>query len=278
MICFPNAKINIGLNIIEKRSDNFHSIESIFYPIELCDILELVENKDAKKSDTERIQFHASGIPIPDEATNNLCVRAYHLIAKDYILPSIKSHLHKIIPIGAGLGGGSADAAFFIKLINKSFSVGMTEEEMSIYANQLGSDCSFFIKNEPAFVQGRGDIQKSIELDLKGYCVALVYPYIHISTAEAYSNVIPKKTEYFLEELILKLPINEWNKFIYNDFEDSIFLKYPQIKTIKEQLYSSGALYASMSGSGSTLYGIYKENKIDLKEIFPDYWVWQGTL
>lgn len=276
MICFPNAKINIGLNIIEKRADNFHNIESVFYPVNLCDILELIEDKDTKETHTERIQFHVSGIPIPDETANNLCVRAYNLISSDYSIPPIKTHLHKIIPIGAGLGGGSADAAFFIKLINDAFHIGITEEAMKHYANKLGSDCSFFINNKSAFVQGRGDIQKSIELDLRGYFFVLVYPSIHINTAIAYSNVIPRKPEYALEELILKLPVNDWRKFIRNDFEVSVFPKFPQIEKIKEQLYLSGALYASMSGSGSTVYGIFNENSIDFKKIFSDYRVWQG--
>lgn len=276
MICFPNAKINIGLNIIEKRSDNFHNIESVFYPVGLCDILELVENKDTEKTTKERILFHTSGIPIPDETANNLCVHAYKLISGDYPLPPIKAHLHKIIPIGAGLGGGSADAAFFIKLLNEVFDMGIAHEKMKHYANQLGSDCSFFINNQPAFVQGKGEIHKHIEPDLKGYDFVLIYPYIHINTAQAYSNVTPRKPEYSLEELILKLPVEEWKKFIRNDFEASVFPKFPQLEKIKEQLYLSGALYASMSGSGSTVYGIFKENNIDFKKIFPDYRVWEG--
>ncbi len=261
MLIFPNAKINLGLNIIEKRDDGYHNIQSVFYPIPLLDALEVIENKEQTD---QRITLTLSGIPIPGNNTDNLIYYAYYLIAKDYALPFIKVHLHKNIPIGAGLGGGSADAAFFIKLLNDKFELGLSWGEMHNYARQLGSDCSFFITNKPSYVQGKGDNYESIKLDLSNYYFALIYPAIHINTAKAYSGVKPKMPISSLEIDILKIPIEEWKDNIHNDFEVSIFPQLPEIKTIKEKLYSLGAIYASMSGSGSSVYGIFKK-KTDIK-------------
>lgn len=272
MLTFPNAKINIGLNIIEKRNDGYHSIESVFYPVGLCDALEVTENKEPTN---ERIIFTSSGIDIPGNANDNLCWFAYHLVAADYHLPNVKIHLHKHIPIGAGLGGGSADAAFFIRLLNDKFDLGISWGEMHNYARQLGSDCSFFISNKPAFAEGRGDQYESMKLDLSKYYIALIYPNIHINTAKAYNVVIPKQPARSLEKDILNLPIAQWKDFIHNDFEDSIFPQFPEIKKIKVQLYSLGAEYASMSGSGSTVYGIFK-NKTNLKDKFQNCFVWES--
>lgn len=274
MLSLPNAKINIGLNIIEKRMDGYHSIESIFYPVGLCDALEVIENTE---STNERIIFTSSGIDIPGNANDNLCWFAYHLVANDYHLPNVKVHLHKHIPIGAGLGGGSADAAFFIRLLNDKFDLGISWGEMHHYARQLGSDCSFFISNKPAFAEGRGDQYESMKLDLSKYYIALIYPKIQINTAKAYSGVIPKQPARSLEKDILNLSIAQWKDLIHNDFEDSIFPQFPEIKKIKEQLYVLGAEYASMSGSGSTVYGIFK-NKTDLKDTFRECFVWEGQL
>jgi 4-diphosphocytidyl-2-C-methyl-D-erythritol kinase len=274
MITFPNAKINIGLNIIEKRNDGYHSIESVFYPVGLSDALEVIENKEPT---TDRIIFTSSGIEIPGNANDNLCWFAYHLVATDYELPNVKVHLHKNIPIGAGLGGGSADAAFFIRLLNDKFDLGISWGEMHNYARQLGSDCSFFISNKPAFAEGRGDQYESIKLSFSDYHIILVYPNIHINTAKAYSGVIPKLPSRSLENDILNIPIEQWKEHVRNDFEDSIFPQFPEIKKIKEQLYSLGADYAAMSGSGSTVYGIFK-NKTNLKNEFKECFVWEGSL
>jgi 4-diphosphocytidyl-2-C-methyl-D-erythritol kinase len=274
MITFPNAKINIGLNIVEKRSDGFHAIQSVFYPIGLCDALEVVENTEA---DAPAIVFTSSGIEIPGDVQDNLCWYAYHLIANDYPLPKIKIHLHKHIPIGAGLGGGSADAAFFIRLLNEKFDLGISWGEMHHYARQLGSDCSFFISNKPAFAEGKGDQYESIQLNLSDYYVVLIYPNIHINTAKAYSGVVPKQAARSLENDILNVPIADWKLYIHNDFEDSIFPNYPQIKNIKEQLYALGAVYAAMSGSGSSVYGIFK-TPTNLKSKFSDAFVYEGKL
>jgi 4-diphosphocytidyl-2-C-methyl-D-erythritol kinase len=273
MILFPNAKINIGLNITEKRPDGYHNIQSAFYPVALCDALELIENTE---KDAEPITTGFSGIEIPGNASDNLCYKAYYLIANDYTLPKIKVHLHKHIPIGAGLGGGSADAAFFIRLLNDKFELGLAWGEMHHYARQLGSDCSFFITNKPAFVEGKGDQYEPIQLSLKGYYLVLVYPHIHINTAKAYSGVKPKAPIRSLEE-DLKLPVEQWKNFIHNDFENSVFIQVPELKKIKEQLYMSGAIYAAMSGSGSTVYGIFKETT-DLEGSFKKCFVWNGHL
>ncbi len=274
MITFPNAKINIGLNIIEKREDGFHNIESVFYPFGLCDALEVVENTELG---AERISFTSSGIEIPGDITDNLCYYAYHLVSADYPLPNVNVHLHKHIPIGAGLGGGSADAAFFIRLLNDKFELGISWGEMHNYARQLGSDCSFFISNKPSFAEGRGDVYESTKVDLSNYYLGLIYPNIHINTAKAYSGIKPKAAVRSLEEDVLNLPLEQWKEFIHNDFEDSVFAQFPELKNIKEKLYSKGAVYAAMSGSGSSLYGIFKTST-DLKKKFENCFVWEGKL
>lgn len=249
MIHFPNAKINIGLNIVEKRNDGFHSIETIFYPIGLSDVLEFVEG--------EKVEMKSSGITIDEDWQQNLCVRAYRLLANDFHLPSIIIYLHKIIPIGAGLGGGSSDATYMLKMLNAHFYLKLSVEKLQYYARQLGSDCAFFINNNPVFACGRGDEFSAISLDLKNYFLVLITPEIHINTAEAYSNVSPVKPLFSLRKNI-QLPIEQWKNCIHNDFEISVCKKYAEIKTIKEELYSFGATYASMSGSGSSVYGIFK--------------------
>lgn len=273
MIIFPNAKINIGLNIIEKRADGFHNIESVMYPVGLKDALEIIENKETP----DRILFSSSGIHIPGDPETNLIVKAYHLISKDYALPKIKTHLHKHIPIGAGLGGGSSDAAFFIWLLNEKFELGISWGEMHHYARQLGSDCSFFVSNRPAFAEGRGDQFESLNLNLEGYHLVLIYPNLLVNTAQAYSKVKPKPAGRSLENDIQNLDISEWKNYIHNDFEDSIFPQFPDIKTIKEKLFEEGAIYAAMSGSGSAVYGIFK-NKTDLKKKFEGCFVFEGKL
>lgn len=274
MITFPNAKINIGLNIIEKRPDNFHNIESVFYPIQLRDALEVIENKEKGATG---VVFTSSGIEIPGKPEDNLCSKAYNLIRNDYVLPPVKIHLHKHIPIGAGLGGGSADAAFFIKLVNEQFELGISWGEMHHYARQLGSDCSFFIANKPVFAEEKGDTYESINLTLGKYFIALVYPNIHVNTATAYSLVTPTKPARSLEEDILSLPIEEWKNHIHNDFEKSVFTAHPQLKIIKEKLYAEGAVYAAMSGSGSTVYGLFNKTT-NLQPVFKKMFVWESRL
>lgn len=258
MILFPNAKINIGLNIVSKRVDGYHNLESIFYPIEIKDALEVIE--------ADKLRFSSSGIPIPGNTEENLCLKAYHLLKNDFKdLPSINIHLHKHIPIGAGLGGGSSDASFFIKLLNQKFSLGLKLFQMENYASKLGSDCAFFIQNKPAYATEKGDQLRPVNLDLNDYFIVLVMPEVQVSTVEAYQGICASTSTVPLTELI-KLPIEQWKLCIKNDFEPSVFSKYPSIANIKMQLYEAGALYASMSGSGSSVYGIFQQ-KIKLPQL-----------
>lgn len=249
MINFPNAKINIGLNITERRPDGYHNLETVFYPIGIKDALEIVEAGE--------LTFEASGIGIPGRVEDNLCVKGYHLIKKDYDLPPVSIHLHKNIPIGAGLGGGSADAAFFIKLLDQQFSLNLTIEQMEGYARQLGADCAFFIQNKPVYAHEKGDVFKPVQLDLSGCKIVLVMPPAHVSTGEAYRGVRPKRSEASLQELV-QLPVAQWRRHIKNDFEESIFKNHPVIRGVKASLYEAGALYASMSGSGASVFGIFE--------------------
>ncbi len=223
------------------------------------------------------VTFSSSGIPIPGNAQDNLCVKAYELISKDYPMPAVKVHLHKIIPIGAGLGGGSSDAAFFIKALNEIFELNLAWGELHHYAKQLGADCSFFITNRTMLAEGKGDQLESINVSLKGFHVAIVYPGIHVSTAEAYAGITPAKPPVALENLIVETPLESWKDVLINDFEKTIFEKYPAIKVLKEKMYAAGAMYAAMSGSGSAVYGIF-EKEIDLQNSFEGELIWQGDL
>jgi 4-diphosphocytidyl-2-C-methyl-D-erythritol kinase len=250
MIIFPNAKINIGLNVIERRPDGYHNLETIFYPVKINDALEIIESN--------KLSFELSGLEIPGRVEDNLCIKGYHLLKKDFDLPPVKIHLHKHIPIGAGLGGGSADAAFFIRLINQKFILGLTDDQMEGYARQLGADCAFFVRNKPVFAFEKGDEFEPITLDLSGYNIVLVMPEVHVSTGEAYGGVKSAPVEISLMELI-RLPVTEWRKCIKNDFETSVFKNHPVIRGVKAALYEAGAIYASMSGSGASVFGIFGE-------------------
>lgn len=256
MVLFPNCKINLGLHIIGKRTDGFHDLESVFYPVPLRDILEVIETPNASGPG---VKFSFSGIPVGDDPGNNLCVRAYHLLKKDFPgLPSVLMHLHKTIPIGAGLGGGSADGSFTLILLNKKFGLNLTEKKLIDYSLQLGSDCPFFIMNKPCLAGGRGEIMEEINLHLINYKIILVYPTIHISTAWAFSSLdICKQTRPI--RTIITQPVESWKHELKNDFETPVFNKYPEIKKIKDELYNAGAVYASMSGSGSAVYGIFEK-------------------
>ncbi|WP_306550523.1 4-(cytidine 5'-diphospho)-2-C-methyl-D-erythritol kinase [Daejeonella sp.] len=267
MILFPNAKINIGLNIISRREDGFHNLETIFYPLAIRDALEVVE--------ADQLKFTSSGLEIPGDAMDNLCLKAYHLLSKDYKIPPVHIHLHKNIPIGAGLGGGSADASFFIRLINEKFELGMEASQMEAYASKLGSDCAFFIQNKPALAVGKGDQLHAIEVDLSTYFIMLVMPKVQVSTSDAYRGVRPAKVASSLADLI-KLPVEEWRVAIKNDFEPSVFMQYPIIAEIKSKLYSAGALYACMSGSGSSVFGIF-EKELKLPDLEQDNKVFYGV-
>ena len=249
MIVYPNAKINLGLNILRKRKNGYHDISSVFYPVKECvDILEIV------KFDT--FEFVNSGIKIPDG--ENICEKAWKLLHKDYKIGNVKIHLHKQIPIGSGLGGGSSDASFTLKALNELFGLNLTNLQLEKYSVMLGADCPFFIDNRPKLVQGIGEKMINIDLDLSGFEIRLINPRIHISTEEAYSRVIPQIPELNVNEII-ELPINEWKNILKNDFEDSVFQQHSLLEDIKNSLYKEGAIYASMSGSGSVVYGIFEK-------------------
>lgn len=272
MITFPNAKINLGLHISKKRGDGFHDIETILYPVQWCDALEIVPDEKAK----ETCHYKGSGIKMYSKDKPNLCTRSYHLLAEKFPLHPIKMHLHKTIPIGAGLGGGSSDAAYSLTMLNTLFNLKLTNEQLLGYASQLGSDCPFFLRNKVAFASGRGDQLEEIKLDLKNYFITIVKPKVHVSTAEAYRGAVLSKPTGSLKELI-RLPVTKWKDSIFNDFEKTIFEKFNIIKNIKAKLYKYGAIYASMSGSGSSVYGIFPEAKL-LDSSFRNCTVWSGRL
>ena len=269
MLTFPNAKINLGLNIIEKRSDGFHNIETVFYPIGLCDVLEIVPSESCTD-----YSFSSSGIQLAGDPEDNLIVKAFHLLRSGYQFPAIDISLIKQIPFGAGLGGGSSDAAFTLKAINELFELKITPNRLEKIASKLGADCPVFIRNKPVFATGIGNVFTPIDLSLKGYFLLLVKPEIHVGTPEAYSLVTPIKPEIPLLELI-KLPLSNWKETVKNDFENSVFARYPMIGEIKNNLYEMGAIYSSMSGSGSSVFGIF-ETKPERNELFDDCFIAEG--
>ena len=275
MITYPNAKINIGLNITERRPDGYHNIESVFYPINLQDAVEIktIEGEEPQGG----YKLKVSGTILDGTPDDNLVVKAYQLLRKDFNFPAQKIHLYKHIPVGAGLGGGSSDAAAIIKMLNEKFALGLTSEQMQNYAVQIGADCPFFINNTPVFATGIGNIFTPIELSLHGKTIILVKPDIFVSTRDAYALVKPIPAAIPLTEAI-KQPISEWKQIITNDFEKSVFAKYPEIAAIKDKLYDMGALYASMSGSGSAVYGIFDSPIEYADEIFSGYFCRQREL
>ena len=261
MILFPNAKINLGLRVIKKRPDGFHDIETIFLPLKLCDILEFVD--DGKKN----TNLTVTGIGLDTGTDDNLVVRAWNIMNRKFNIPAVSIHLHKVIPVGAGLGGGSSDAAFMLKGLNERFNCGCAAAELRLLAAELGSDCPFFIDNLPAFATGRGEILESVRIYLDNYEILLIKPDIHVATREAYSGIVPAVPDTSLKTLILN-PVPEWQQTIINDFEPVVFHNYPEIRSIKDKLLGSGAVYASMTGSGSAVFGIFATGKIpgELKE------------
>ena len=265
MIVFPNCKINLGLRILRKRTDGYHDLETVFYPIALYDVLEIIQDMGygiRNTGDKEpSLQFSGSGFLINGYPDDNLCVKAYNLLQIDFPqLPAIQMHLHKAIPTGAGLGGGSADAAYTLLLVNKQFQLNLSTNQLTNYALQLGSDCPFFIINKPCFATGRGEILEPIAIDLSAYKFIIVNPGIHISTANAFSDVTPALPAKSVKEIIQQ-PVETWKEELVNDFELPVFSQYPQIAEIKKLLYDNGALYASLSGSGSSVYGIFSKKK-----------------
>lgn len=268
MICFPNAKINLGLNVINKRLDGYHNIETVFYPVPVKDALEIVP--------ATTTSFTQTGIRIDGPAEKNLVLKALDRLKQKYTIPSLEIHLFKAIPFGAGLGGGSADAAFMLTLVNEYCQLGISSDEMEDIASSIGADCPFFIRNKPVFATGTGNIFTPVELSLQGYHLCLVKPDIAVSTPEAYSSITPAVPAVSLTEII-QMPVHAWKTEMVNDFEKSVFPQYPVIREIKESLYKNGALYASMSGSGSSVFGLF-EKATDLQKLFPDCFVWEGEL
>ena len=252
MIVFPNCKINLGLQVVQKRTDGYHDLETIFYPIALQDALEIIQDKETSLT--------SSGLAIDVSEQNNICYKAWQLLKKDFSdLPAVRIHLHKTIPWGAGLGGGSADGSFTLMLLQKKFRLNCSEQQLMDYALQLGSDCPFFIRNRPSFATGRGENLHEIKLDLSSYQIILVNPGIHISTAKIFSQIQISKKRYSLREIIQQ-PIQTWKNQLHNELEDVVFPLHPEIKKILEQLYQQGAIYASMSGSGASVFGIFERD------------------
>lgn len=268
MVSFPNAKINLGLNIIRKRPDGYHDLETVFYPLQIKDALEIIVNNDS-----DELLLSSSGNIIDGNIEDNLCVKAYRLLKKDFPrIPAVKIHLHKHIPSGAGLGGGSADASSMLIMLNEKFDLGLNDIQLADYGLQLGSDCPFFILNKPCLAKGRGEILKELPVDLSAYKIMLVHPGIHVNTREAFSHLHPAdfSTEGDLEKNITA-GISQWKELISNDFEKPVIGMHPEIGGVKNILYQNGAVYSAMSGSGSSVYGIF-EGEIPGTIKFPSHY------
>jgi len=267
VIVFPNCKINLGLNIVHKRNDGYHDIETVFYPLTLCDALEIVELSDSEISSAHDSfgQLSTSGEAIDSSPGENLCVKAYgQLKSKFPQMPQMRIHLHKSIPAGSGLGGASADGAFMLRLLNDKFHLELTIEALLDHSLILGSDCPFFIINKPCFATGRGEFLERVAVDLSAYKIVVVVPPIRIRTAEAFSSVEAARPSKSIKDIIQQ-PVDTWAQHLKNDFEESVFTRYPEISRIKDQLYKAGAIYSSLTGSGSAVYGLFdKDHSLNL--------------
>ena len=272
MVVFPNSKINIGLRIVEKRSDGFHNIETVFYPVDLKDAIEFIV--PAVQPDFDKLTF--SGISTGGSADDNLILKAVARFRREFPIPYLKIHLHKVIPVGSGLGGGSSDATKIIKSLNSHFMANLSSEKIKEIASELGSDCSFFLENKPAFAEGRGEFLRPVQVDLRGYWLVLLNPGIHVNTREAFGNCIPQRPATSLEQMIGR-PVDEWRDLIFNDFEDSVFREHPLIGHCKEALYNQGAVYSSMSGSGSSVYGLFYRQTV-LPSVLKQYLIFSTLL
>ena len=252
MIQFPNCKINLGLSILAKRADGYHELETVFYPIAISDALEILP--------ADNLTLTQTGITVPGDPSQNLCLKAYHLLKKDFsTLPAVQMHLHKNIPMGAGLGGGSSDGTTALMILNQQFTLGLNDQQLIAYASQLGSDCPFFVYNKACHATGRGEVLTPIQLDLSNYQFLLVHPGVHIATSWAFQQLNPHiKSESILA--IIEKPITDWKNYLINDFEAPVFKAEPKLSVIKDQIYQLGAIYASMSGSGSSLFGIFPKD------------------
>jgi len=273
MICFPNCKINIGLYVINKREDGYHNIETLFYPVPLCDMLEI---NVMPGQENEICEFRITGSLKDNSVSDNLVYKAHRLLSTQFRFPAVGIHLHKIIPAGAGLGGGSSDAAFTLKVLNDMFSLGLNQRELINFASQLGSDCAFFIKNKTVLAFERGNKFHEAPLIPVDMFVVIVHPGIHVNTGPAYAGITPDSGRPALSNLV-RMPVEKWKDFLVNDFESVIFEKHPAIAEIKRKLYDNGAFYASMSGSGSSVYGLFNSPP-GIRDVFPGYFYWEEQL
>ena len=269
MVVFPPAKINLGLNILRKRPDGYHDLLTCFYPVSWTDILEILPSPQLK--------FEQSGITVPGNREDNLCLKAYHLLKRDFDLPPVSIYLHKILPMGAGLGGGSSDGAWTLRILNALFNLNLSAVQLNRYALVLGSDCPFFVEDVPMIGEDRGEKLSPVKLSLAGKFLAVIKPDVHVSTRDAFAGIVPKDQQQDLRFILENISVSEWRTEVKNDFEISVFNKYPQIGVIKKQLYEAGALYASMSGSGSSVFGIF-DKPFDARSFFPGMTCWSGQL
>jgi 4-diphosphocytidyl-2-C-methyl-D-erythritol kinase len=268
MVSFPPCKINLGLNVIRKRQDGYHTIETCFYPVPWTDILEIIPS--------DQLVFSSTGIAIQGLPEDNLCMKAYSLLKAVYNIPAVSIHLHKIIPMGAGLGGGSSDGAYALQMLNTIFKLQLSLDELKGFALRLGSDCAFFIDEKPMLGKGRGEDLTPVAFTLKHKFLVIVKPDVSVSTAQAYAGVVPLEPVTSISEII-KRPIEEWKGVLENDFEVSVFSAFPQIGGLKKKMISLGASYAAMSGSGSSVYGIF-EKSFPLPAEFTSLHHWSGVL
>lgn len=266
MVVFPFCKINLGLSVLSKRADGYHDLETCFYPVPWTDVLEIILS--------DKFAFTTSGTDIPGQPQDNLCVKAYYLLKKDFELNPVNIHLHKIIPSGAGLGGGSSDAAHTLQMLNTIFSLNISPAKLMEYAAMLGSDCAFFINDKPMIGTSRGEVLKKIDFSLNKFLV-IIKPDIHVSTRDAFSGITPRPVDISISDVIMNHPLKEWKSLLSNAFEETVFRKYAALALVKKQLYELGATYASMTGSGSALYGIF-ETEPDISEEFSDTLHWSG--
>ena len=278
MTVFPIAKINLGLNVVERRPDGYHNLETVFYPVPLMDALEIQPMGEGFPSDVD-CDLKVSNIAIEGDEQRNLVVRAYQLLKQDFpTLPRLHAHLWKGIPTQAGMGGGSSDCAYMIRLLNETFDLQLSNEQMIDYAAKLGADCAFFILSEPCYAEGIGEVLQPISLDLSGWYIGVVRPDIPVPTKEAFSRIRPHHPAVCCCEVV-KQPVETWRELLTNDFEESVFALHPEIGAVKARLYDMGATYAAMSGSGSALFGLFRENpEAELQRVFPGMFTFCGTL
>lgn len=271
MLIFPNAKINLGLNVIRKRADGFHDLETVFYPVSIRDALEL---RESLPSDTgQGCNLVVTGIEVDGSPADNICIKAWRLLRAHHPdLPPVDMHLHKGIPTGAGLGGGSADGAFMLKALDRLFGLGISQDVMGRYALQLGSDCPFFLHNSACYAEGRGERLAPLSVGLSRYDIVIVHPRIHVSTAAAFSGIEPRMPDAKVSEVVQR-PVEAWRGALVNDFEKTVFVKHPEIRAIKERLYAGGALYASLTGTGSAVYGIFERGEGNVADMPAHYFI-----